>query len=115
MAIRQAMTALKEQGRRYAIVDAVSDAHLVAIGEAAEHHALITGGSGVAMGLPANFRRAGLLAERSDAAALPTLPAMPRCWRARARARRSRSSASRASMVPVLQLDPLAHARRGRA
>ena len=59
MAIRQAMTALKEQGRRYAIVDAVSDAHLVAIGEAAEHHALITGGSGVAMGLPANFRRAG--------------------------------------------------------
>ena len=71
MAIRQAMTALKEQGRRYAIVDAVSDAHLVAIGEAAEHHALITGGSGVAMGLPANFRRAGLLPERGDAAALP--------------------------------------------
>ena len=28
IAIRQAMTALKEQGRRYAIVDAVSDAHL---------------------------------------------------------------------------------------
>ena len=43
MAIRQAMTALKEQGRRYAIVDAVSDSHLLAIGEAAEHHALITG------------------------------------------------------------------------
>src|ERR1700719_559041 len=34
MAIRQAMTALKEQGRRYAIVDAVSDSHLVAIGDA---------------------------------------------------------------------------------
>ncbi len=68
IAIRHAMTALKEQGRRYAIVDAVSDAHLVAIGEAAEHHALITGGSGVAMGLPENFRRAGMLAERGDAA-----------------------------------------------
>ena len=51
----QAMTALKEQGRRYAIVDAVSDTHLLAIGEAAEHHALITGGSGVAMGLPDEF------------------------------------------------------------
>src|SRR5580692_2337718 len=47
--IRRAMTALKEQGRRYAIVDAVSDAHLHAIGEAAEAHALITGGSGVAI------------------------------------------------------------------
>lgn len=70
-AIRDAMTALKEQGRRYAIVDAVNDAHLLAIGEAAAEHALITGGSGVAMGLPANFRRAGLLPEQGDAGALP--------------------------------------------
>jgi uncharacterized protein YgbK (DUF1537 family) len=72
-AIRQAMTALKEQGRRYAIVDAVSDAHLMAIGEAAAHHVLLTGGSGVAMGLPANFRRAGVLADGGDAALLPAL------------------------------------------
>jgi len=70
-AIRDAMTALKEQGRRYAIVDAVNDAHLLAIGEAAVEHALITGGSGVAMGLPANFRRAGLLPAQGDAGALP--------------------------------------------
>ncbi|HET6194898.1 MAG TPA: 3-oxo-tetronate kinase [Acetobacteraceae bacterium] len=106
-AIRQAMTALKEQGRRYAIVDAVSDPHLVAIGEAAEHHALITGGSGVAMGLPANFRHAGLLAER-DAAALPPLAG---------HAAVIAGSCSRATlaqlgkareMVPVLQLDPIA-------
>ena len=73
-AIRRAMTGLKESGRRYAIVDAVTDAHLLAIGEAAEHHALITGGSGVAMGLPGNFRRAGLLADRGAAAA--ALPPM---------------------------------------
>ena len=72
-AIRDAMTALKEQGRRYAIVDAVNDAHLLAIGEAASEHALITGGSGVAMGLPENFRRAGLLPAESDAAALPNV------------------------------------------
>jgi len=70
-AIRDAMTALKEQGRGYAIVDAVNDAHLIAIGEAAAEHALITGGSGVAMGLPVNFRRAGLLAAETDAGALP--------------------------------------------
>ncbi len=70
-AIRKAMTALKEQGRRYAIVDAVTNEHLFAIGEAASQHALITGGSGIAIGLPANFRAAGLLPERANTAALP--------------------------------------------
>ncbi len=70
-AIRRAMTALAEQGRRYAIVDAVAEADLHAIGAAAAAHALITGGSGVAMGLPENFRRAGLLPARPSAAALP--------------------------------------------
>jgi uncharacterized protein YgbK (DUF1537 family) len=70
-AIRDAMTRLAEGGRRYAIVDAVSDAHLMEIGAAAAQHPLITGGSGIAMGLPENFRRAGLLPAREDAAALP--------------------------------------------
>ncbi|MBU8544968.1 MULTISPECIES: 3-oxo-tetronate kinase [Roseomonadaceae] len=75
-AIRQAMIRMAEGGRRYAIVDAVTDGHLVAIGEAAAHHPLITGGSGIAMGLPANFRAAGLLPERPDAAALPPAKGM---------------------------------------
>src|SRR3984957_1983918 len=108
MAIRQAMTALKEQGRRYAIVDAASDSHLLAIGEAAEHHALITGGSGVAMGLPANFRRASTLPERSDAALLPNVAG---------HAAVLAGSCSRATLgqlgfapqhAPALPLDPLA-------
>jgi uncharacterized protein YgbK (DUF1537 family) len=72
-AIRDAMTRLKEQGRRYAIVDAITDQHLLAIGQAAAHHTLITGGSGVAMGLPENFRTAGLLPAASDPGALPAL------------------------------------------
>jgi uncharacterized protein YgbK (DUF1537 family) len=72
-AIRDAMTRLKEQGRRHAIIDAVTDAHLLAIGEAAAHHALLGGGSGVAMGLPGNFRRAGLLPEAGDAGSLPSV------------------------------------------
>jgi uncharacterized protein YgbK (DUF1537 family) len=107
-AIRREMTRLKEGGRRYAIVDAVSDAHLVAIGEAAEGHALITGGSGVAMGLPANFRRAGLLPERGDAAALPAADGLCAVVA---------GSCSRATLgqigfardhAPVLELDALA-------
>ena len=107
-AIRDAMTRLKEQGRRYAIVDAVTDAHLVAIGEAAASHALITGGSGVAMGLSGNFRRAGLLPPQSDAAALPALDG------ARAVLAGSCSRATLAQIgfardhLPVLELDPVA-------
>lgn len=72
-AIRAAMTQLKEQGRRYAIIDAVSDADLAAIGTAAAQHALITGGSGVAIGLPENFRKAGLLAASGDPGLLPEI------------------------------------------
>jgi 3-dehydrotetronate 4-kinase len=72
-ATRDAMTRLKEQGRRHAIIDAVTDAHLLAIGEAAERHALLGGGSGVAMGLPGNFRRAGLLSDAEHAAELPSV------------------------------------------
>jgi 3-dehydrotetronate 4-kinase len=72
-AIRDAMTRLKEQGRRYAIVDAITDTHLTAIGVAAARHALITGGSGVAMGLPANFRAAGLLEDAGAAGGLPAV------------------------------------------
>lgn len=72
-AIRREMTRLVDAGRRWAIVDAVTDAHLMAIGEAVAPHALVSGGSGVAMGLPENFRRAGLLPARADAASLPPM------------------------------------------
>ncbi|RYI97103.1 MAG: four-carbon acid sugar kinase family protein, partial [Acetobacteraceae bacterium] len=72
--LRHTMTGLKESGWRYAIVDAVTDAHLLTIGEAVADHALVTGGSGVAMGLPANFRAKGLLPDRGEAAsALPPM------------------------------------------
>ena len=107
-ATRQAMMRLAEQGRRYAIVDAVTDQHLLAIGEAAAQHALITGGSGVAMGLPENFRRAGLLPARGNAASLPPMQGM---------AAVVAGSCSRATLgqiglardhVPVLELDALA-------
>ncbi|MEP4195486.1 MAG: 3-oxo-tetronate kinase [Aliishimia sp.] len=43
------------QGHRHIIVDAIRDEDLMLIGAAAEGLPLITGGSGVALGLPANF------------------------------------------------------------
>lgn len=109
MAIRDAMTALKESGRRYAIIDAVSDEHLVDIGEAAAKHTLITGGSGIAMGLPANFRRAGLLPERADPGALPRVDGHSAVLAGScSRATLGQIEAAR-EQVPVLELDPLLH------
>jgi 3-dehydrotetronate 4-kinase len=108
-AISETMTALKEQGRRYAIVDAVSDEHLSTIGTAARHHALITGGSGVAMGLPENFRRDGLLASRSDPGALPTVPGYAAVLAGSCSTATLGQIAAASDHVPVLQLDPLAH------
>jgi 3-dehydrotetronate 4-kinase len=108
MAIRRAMTALKEQGRRYAIVDAVSDAHLMAIGEAAAEHALITGGSGVAMGLPANFRRAGVLAERADAGSLPAVAGHAVVLAGSCSRMTLTQLGAARSHGPVFEIDPLA-------
>jgi len=59
--IEQAFASARRDGIRMAIVDAVTDRHLRAIGQAAAGLKLVTGGSGVAIGLPENFRRAGKL------------------------------------------------------
>ena len=44
-----------KSGCRHIVVDAMRDEDLITIGEAAKSLPLITGGSGVALGLPANF------------------------------------------------------------
>ncbi|MGG7518748.1 3-oxo-tetronate kinase [Allorhizobium undicola] len=49
-----------EAGETMVIVDAVSDDDLIVIGEALRDAPLITGGSGIAIGLPRNFIRRGL-------------------------------------------------------
>ena len=56
---------LQARGYRYAIVDALTDPHLLAIGNACAGMKLLTGGSGLALGLPENFRRQGLLRRSS--------------------------------------------------
>jgi 3-dehydrotetronate 4-kinase len=107
-AIRDAMTRLKEQGRRYAIVDAVSDPHLMAIGEAAASHALLTGGSGVAMGLPENFRRAGLLQPGGNPASLPPATGATAVLAGSCSRATLFQIATARERVPTLELDALA-------
>jgi uncharacterized protein YgbK (DUF1537 family) len=60
-AISRALDREAQAGRRLAVVDAIADEDLLAIGRAVADHKLVTGGSGIAIGLPENFRKAGLL------------------------------------------------------
>ncbi|MBK6927946.1 MAG: four-carbon acid sugar kinase family protein [Comamonadaceae bacterium] len=67
-AIRARIDALRAQGVGVAIVDAVSNDDLLRLGSALKGMPLVTGGSGVAIGLPANFG----LAPSLQASQLPT-------------------------------------------
>ncbi|MFD1510158.1 3-oxo-tetronate kinase [Lacimonas salitolerans] len=55
------MLAEDAAGHRLLVADAITDDDLVTLGRAAADLPLITGGSGIAMGLPENFRASGLL------------------------------------------------------
>lgn len=70
-AIREYFDTLQSQGCNFAIVDALSNDDLMSIGAACADMPLVTAGSGIALGLPQNFRRAGWLTDDVAADALP--------------------------------------------
>jgi len=53
--IAEALDAQHAEGHRHIVVDAIRDEDLMEIGRAVKGLPLVTGGSGVALGLPANF------------------------------------------------------------
>lgn len=71
--IRAAFDRLQTDGAGCAIVDAILEDDLRAIGEACADRRLITGASGLALGLPGNFRRACLLGGDAAATVLPAV------------------------------------------
>ncbi len=110
-AVRSALDDLASDGPAIAIVDAIDDANLMTIGAALDGLALVTGGSGVAMGLPENFRKAGLLeaSGSSDEFAAPdgsTIMIAGSC----SAATRKQVEIAKATL-PHLQIDPDAVAR----
>ncbi|KTS70621.1 membrane protein [Pseudomonas oryzihabitans] len=110
-AVRQAIAKLRESGHRLAIADALSDADLHTLGAACAELPLVTGGSGIAQGLPENFRRAGLL-DKHDAAALD-LPVGGEAVLAgsASQATNGQVAAWLEAGRPALRLDPLALAQ----
>ncbi|WP_219061848.1 3-oxo-tetronate kinase [Pseudomonas sp. UMAB-08] len=70
--VRSRIAELRAQGIGMAIADALSDKDLYTLGTACADLRLLTGGSGLALGLPENFRRAGKLRD-FDASKLPAV------------------------------------------
>lgn len=104
--IRKGFETLRGRGYRYAIVDALDDRDLTEIGTACADHALITGGSGIALGLPGNFRRQGLIGA-AEAAVLPRV-AGPAVILAGSCSQATRNQVSRVkNRFPSHRIDPL--------
>lgn len=60
-AVLNALDEAEARGERYIVVDAIENRDLVVIGQAVSSDILLSGGSGIAIGLPENFRKGGLI------------------------------------------------------
>ena len=110
-AIRATIESLKAGGKSIAILDAVDDAQLFVIGEALADLKLITGGSGIALGLPANYRKVGLVGENPAADEVPAVAGPALVLSGSCSAATLGQVAEFAKSRPALPLDPLAIAR----
>ncbi len=104
-AIRERMTALQDSGVGVAIVDATSNDDLLRLGPALKGMPLVTAGSGVAIGLPANWG----LAPSSTASQLPPAQGLRAIVSGSCSQATNRQVAHfKAQGRPALALDPLA-------
>jgi uncharacterized protein YgbK (DUF1537 family) len=101
-AMRAALSALRESGHGYAIVDAVADEDLLALGAACKGMPLLTGGSGIAMGLPANFG-----VRKGAQAALPAVGGHAAVLSGSCSAQSNAQVAHWLASRPGFQIDPL--------
>jgi uncharacterized protein YgbK (DUF1537 family) len=110
-AMRDAMSAEARAGRRFVVVDAVSNQHLITLGKALAGAPFVTGGSGIAMGLPQNFGFAAGTAgsHRMSVAAGRALVLAGSCSAA---TRRQVAAFERAGL-PSRRIDPLRAAEQG--
>ena len=107
-AIRARFDELRAKGTVYAVVDALADEDLMAIGAACAGLALVTAGSGVALGLPQNFFAAGLMQPRTDAAAASGRRGKPAVLAGSCSAATRQQVAQMAARHPAHALDPIA-------
>jgi 3-dehydrotetronate 4-kinase len=107
-AVRARLAEIAKSGCRYAIIDALEDEHLRTLGAACSELKLITGGSGIALGLPANFKAAGLLQGGGSPDALPAVEGLSAVLSGSCSAATRGQVAAMAKRRPARKLDPLA-------
>lgn len=108
-AIGAALSQARQDGTKILVVDAITDDDLRTIGVAIAGLGLITGGSGIALGLPDNFRKSGELAPATAGTAFATpkgrsVVLAGSC----SRATRGQIETAIASGMPAFRIEPLA-------
>ncbi|MFK7743646.1 MAG: 3-oxo-tetronate kinase [Roseobacter sp.] len=112
-AVQAQLRSLAAQGVAHVVIDAVADEDLTVIAQACKDMALMTGGSAVAMPLPALYLADGALTSAAGAFAPPTVPASGVILSGSCSAMTRRQVAQYAQNAPSLRLDPLALAAEG--
>jgi uncharacterized protein YgbK (DUF1537 family) len=97
----------------YVITDAVEDNDLLILGEACAGLKLVTGGSGAAIGLPENFRRAGLIPKRDAVEPLPAVGGLGAVIAGSASQATLGQVAAMRAKHPAMALDPFKIAENG--
>lgn len=106
-AVGQAMAALKGKGVAHVVVDAVANEDLTIIAQACRDMPLLTGGSAVAMPLPALYTADGVLQAAILAADKPVVGAAGIVLSGSCSAMTRAQVAAYAKSAPSLRLDPL--------
>lgn len=108
-AVGEALARELSAGHRIQIIDALTDRHLRDIGAAIADLPLVTGGSGIAMGLPAAYLAQGLLRDLSPVPTRMTVMAGRRAVLAGSCSAATREQVARglAAGLPAMQIDPM--------
>ena len=110
-AIAARFAELRSQGVSLAVTDALTNHDLVSIGAACADMPLITGGSGIALGLPENFRRRNLLARLDAADRLPETGGLRAVISGSCSVATQKQVSAMQKAAPSFAVDPLALAR----
>lgn len=106
--IQAAVAEAQATGKRFLVVDAISDDHLMSIGKAARWHKLITGGSGVAIGLADNFVAEGLLRRQAAGGTMHARPGRAAILSGScSAATRAQIAVAKAAGIPAMRIDAL--------
>lgn len=112
--VSQALNRAETGGYRYIVADAICNADLETLGAALANEVFITGGSGIAFGLPNNFRSAGLLTSDARIEQFSARPGRGAILAGSCSSMTlSQIEAAKAGGFPALSIDPISLAQDG--